>query len=306
MLGAKAIELLIPSEGMRIDPSACVYRRFSRSQCRSCAEVCPTAAMTVEKGPAIDRTRCGSCRRCEAVCPTGAILGDTRELGELAAILAESSGPILGCREPGVTAHAHTGCLGFLGVEGLLALSIFFPEGVSFNLTRCSECPNAQIASGLATDVTAVVGLDAGGGTLSLVNRAEDLTFRENGFSRREFFDVLRRRSVGSFTQAAKRLGQVQPVFDGRRKNLPAQRRLLLRALPLLSDETRQRIERELFPRYQFTSSCSSCTGCAGICPTGAITVGGEDRPEPVFLRQFCTNCKLCTAFCRKSGISDA
>lgn len=305
MLGAKAIELLIPSGGMRIDLSVCVHRRFSRSRCRSCAAACPTAAMTVDMGPAIDRSRCGNCRRCEAVCPTGAILGDTRELGDLAAILAESSGPILGCREPGVTAHAHTGCLGFLNVEGLLALSIFFPEGVSFNLTQCRGCPNAQIVAGLASAVTAVESLDAGGGALRLVNRPGDLTFREKGLSRREFFDVLCRRSVGTITHAAKRLGQARPVFDGRRKNLPEQRRLLLRALPLISAEARQRVESELFPRYQFTSTCSGCTGCAGICPTGAITAGGKDRPEPVFFRQFCTNCKICTAFCRKSGISD-
>jgi hypothetical protein len=74
-----------------------------------------------------------------------------------------------------------------------------------------------------------------GGGALHLVNRPKDLTFRENGFSRSGYFEVLRRRSGGTLSQA----------------------------------------------------------------------FGGKVRPEPVFLRQFCTNCKLCTAFCRKSGISD-
>lgn len=37
----------------------------------------------------------------------------------------------------------------------------------------------------------------------------------------------------------------------------------------------------------------------------GLLALSGKVRPEPVFLRQFYTNCKLCTAFCRKYGIND-
>jgi len=45
--------------------------------CHACAEICPTAAITVSTpatGPAIDIGRCIFCRKCQAACPAGAIV----------------------------------------------------------------------------------------------------------------------------------------------------------------------------------------------------------------------------------------
>lgn len=305
MLGGKVIDLVTASEGLRLDLPRCVHRRFARTHCRACAEVCPTGALSIDKGPWIDAARCTVCRRCESVCPTGALRGDERDLPGLASALAQTPHPVLGCRAPQVQAHVRTGCLGFLEIEGLLALSLFFPEGLAFNLTRCRRCANAGIVQGLEAAVALVerLGEGAGGGRLRLVQRPEDLDFREINLSRRAFFSFLRQRSTDTLTLAAQRLQQTQQPFDGRRKSLPAQRRLLLRALPLIPKGVRQRVETELFPELRFGPTCTACTGCVGICPTGAIITSATDPPEPVFLRHFCTDCRLCAEFCRKGGI---
>lgn len=305
MLGGKVIELLTPASGMQLDLPRCVRRRFARSQCRACAQACPTGALTIDQDPYIDPNLCTACRRCEAACPTGALRGDERDLSALATSLAQSPRPVLGCRAPQVQAHVHTGCLGFLEIEGLLALSAFFPDGLDLNLTRCQQCPNGGIVPELDTTMERLqsLGEASNGGRLRLVKKPEVLQFQEIDLSRREFFAFLRKRSTETATVAANRLQQAQQSLDGRRKSLPAQRRLLLRALPLLPKDLRRQVESELLPDLQFGPNCTDCTGCAGICPTGAISTSTTDPPKPIFLRHFCTNCRLCAEFCRKGGI---
>jgi ferredoxin len=305
MLGEKALDILTPAACIQVDLTRCVHRRFSRTSCRRCAEACPSGALRIEKGPLIDGALCTNCRRCESVCPTGALRGDEREIGDLASSLAQSPRPVLGCRMQGVQAHVHTGCLGFLDVEGLLALGLLFPEGLTLNLTRCRECSNSAILPGLekaAEEVRRLLGGSAGKG-LRLAGTDRELRYQEVNLSRREFFTFMRRRSADTASLAATRLQQAPPKPDGSRKILPTQRRLLLRALPLLPSDIRRDVEDALFPLLHFGQICTGCTGCAGMCPTGAITGSAADPPQPVFFRHFCTDCRLCADFCRKGGI---
>lgn len=54
--------------------ASCLRRRFRRSTCSACVEVCPTAALTLtEEGPALDDIKCLSCADCLFVCPAQAI-----------------------------------------------------------------------------------------------------------------------------------------------------------------------------------------------------------------------------------------
>jgi ferredoxin len=306
MLGGKALELLTPTTGIQVDLSRCVHRRFSRTSCRRCAQNCPSGAIVVEQGPRIDLALCTGCRLCEAACPAGALAGDERAIGALAKALAEHSRPVLGCRAPGVEAHVYTGCLGFLEIEGLLALALFFPAGLTLNLVRCEGCPSAGMLSALegAAERLRQLAGDACAGRLRLARTVADLDYREEALSRREFFTFLRRRSSDTAKLAAARLQNAPEPPDGGRKILPPRRRLLLRALPLLSPEQRPQVEAQLFPALSFEPSCTGCTGCAGICPTGALATTTDDPPRPLFIPQLCTGCSLCAEFCRKGGIA--
>lgn len=305
MLGGKALELLTPVTGIKAELSHCLYQRFARSGCQRCAKACPTAAIALDNGPRIDARRCTACRLCEAACPAGALSGDDRPLATLAKALAEHPRPVLGCRAPGVQAHVHTGCLGFLDTEALLALAIFFPAGLTLNCTRCESCPGAGMLPALTAAVESLRHLPGGPWPerVRLARTPAELGFREASLSRREFFTFLRKCSADTASIAATRLQSTPEPPVGGRKNLPARRRLLLRALPLLGEEERARIEAQLFPALTFTKSCTGCTGCAGICPTGALTASDDEPPRPVFNPRLCTDCSLCIEFCRKRGI---
>jgi ferredoxin len=139
---------------------------------------------------------------------------------------------------------------------------------------------------------------------LRLARTPADLDYREAALSRREFFTFLRKRSTDAATLAAARLQNAPESAAGGRKSLPARRRLLLRALPLLAPEVRSELEAQLFPALSFAPSCTGCTGCAGICPTGALATTTDDPPRPLFIPQLCTGCSLCVEFCRKGGIT--
>lgn len=48
------------------------------------------------------------------------------------------------------------------------------------------------------------------------------------------------------------------------------------------------------------SNTCTGCSACASVCPTGAIkmSVDAEGFYVPVFNQELCTNCKLCTKVC--------
>jgi len=297
---------LTPTTGIQVDLSRCVHRRFSRTNCRRCAHACPSGALVVDHGPRIDPALCAACRLCEAACPAGALAGDERAIGALAKALAEHSRPVLGCRAPGVEAHVHTNCLGFLEIEGLLALALFFPAGLTLNLTRCEGCPSSNMLRTLesATEKLRQLPCEPWATRIRLARTPADLDYREAALSRREFFTFLRKRSTDAASIAASRLQNAPEPASGGRKSLPARRRLLLRALPLLAPEVRSRLEAKLFPTLTFGPACTACTGCTGICPTGALATSADDPPRPIFNPRLCTDCSLCAEFCRKGGIA--
>jgi len=48
------------------------------------------------------------------------------------------------------------------------------------------------------------------------------------------------------------------------------------------------------------SNTCTGCSACASVCPTGAIrmSVDAEGFYVPIFNQELCTNCKLCTKVC--------
>ena len=307
IFGRTALKLLSPQGDVRIDATRCVRRRLVRSSCSACASACPEHAITFDNDPVLDASRCTSCRRCEAACPVGAIEGDSGDLAALAIELAKHPKPVLGCRLPGVHANVHTNCLGFLEIEGLTALGIALPQGVTLNLTRCHECRNASAVAdleALVDEVNQSLPSKPAGGHVRVATKHDEIGVSEPSLPRRRFFAAIGERCAGAAASVVPQLADTgQPQPDGPRRSLPAYRRLLLRSLPTASPQARAPLERDLFPRLTFGPTCNNCTGCAGICPTGAISTSRDDPPRPQFHPSLCTSCGICAEFCPERAI---
>ncbi|MEO1471730.1 MAG: 4Fe-4S dicluster domain-containing protein, partial [Pseudomonadota bacterium] len=66
---------------VRTEPALCAHKRAGKTGCTRCLSVCPTGAITVAAGDAVeavtlDPAICAGCGACAAVCPSGAILAD--------------------------------------------------------------------------------------------------------------------------------------------------------------------------------------------------------------------------------------
>jgi len=55
---------------------------------------------------------------------------------------------------------------------------------------------------------------------------------------------------------------------------------------------------------YRITEKCTNCGDCLGVCPLGAISAGGENRPriDP----DLCTDCGTCSDLCPARAIVGA
>ncbi len=302
-----ALRLLAPGGGVRIDVTACVRTRYSASRCSDCADACPEDAIAHAPLPRLDAGRCIACRLCEAACPTGAIAGDDRGLAALAKELAKTPNPVLGCRVPGVHANVHTGCLGFLDAEGLVALGLALPAGLTLNLTRCKDCVNAAVVGRLESAAAQAAAAPGGAAParVRLVTESKQLAFQESGVSRREFFSLTGRRAAQAASSAAGLDHPLpSPTSFGERKNLPAGRRLLLEQLAPMPAAERRAADAALFPDLAFGAACTNCMGCVGMCPTGAIATSRSDPPRPVFVASLCTACGVCAEFCSVKAIA--
>lgn len=294
--------LLAGGGAPRLDPGRCLRGRFARTSCRRCREACPHAAIVLGTGlPSVKAETCTGCRLCEASCPTGA-LGDPEELGRAIRELGNRPNPVLGCRRSGVDAHARVACLGLLDAEALLALAARFPGGLALNLLRCGDCPSTAIVSSLRRSLEALATLPGSpAGRLRLADSRAALAFADDPLSRRAFLSVFRRRSAAAARVALAR-GQPSAPQAYSAKRIPAGRQALLPVMPHLPPELRAAAEAKFFPALEFSPECRRCTGCAGVCPTGALTTDTGDPPRPLFERSACTACRLCEEFCRRGA----
>jgi ferredoxin len=286
----------------RLDPGRCLRGRFSRTSCRRCQDACPAGAIELGAGlPSVKPEACTGCLLCQASCPTGAF-GEPEELDRAIRELGNRPQPVLGCRLPDSEAHARLACLGLLDGEGLLALAACFPGGLTLNLVHCNACPRAAILPVLRRSLESLGTLPGRpGDRLRPAESKATLAFAGDSLSRRQFFTFLRRRSAAAADAALSRAQPAAPEPYSA-KRLPAGRRALLRVMPELPLPLRAEVEARFFPALAFSPECRRCAGCAGVCPTGALTTDAGDPPRPVFVGSACTACGLCVEFCRRKA----
>jgi ferredoxin len=302
-LGSHALKALTPQGAVTVDHSRCVRHRCKRNECRLCLDVCPVDAITWdEQGLQVSAQGCTQCLRCLSVCPTAALQSPEFSLWQMFADLAGHECPVLGCsHHPGVKSHAQLACLGLLAhPELMLLLGLVFKEGVQINLTCCEDCPNGHIQDGVHAAQDRLKSL-LPDHKVTLARGRDRLNYQPASLSRRELFGLFRERSTRTATVMVERLKASSRSQSYGSKQVPLLRTMLLKALEMMP-EIRPQVCEQLFGQISFTETCTACSGCVGVCPTGAIDPA-EDKSCPVFDQALCVACGSCQAFCRKQGV---
>lgn len=292
---------------LRIDASRCMVMRYSESSCRRCAAVCRYDAIALSDVLSIISDRCTGCLLCTAECPVGA-LEQSKDFSDCLGELSRVPEPILGCIRTSASSHSTLACLGGLSEEHLVTLCHSLSGKVTLNLTACSGCPNQTTIPKLQQRLRTIadVGLSSSNCSIVTVETARDLSYRDETVDRRSFFKAFRK-SV--FKSAAVILSttveQAERRTDYAGKRLPIRRELLNRTRSNLRQELEDRVRQHFGSRISFDQNCTTCQGCAAICPTGALQTEQSDIP-PIFDQQLCTGCGLCSEFCLDEALQIA
>jgi ferredoxin len=214
--------------------------------------------------------------------------------------------PVVGCRrKSGVDAHDRVECLGTLSEEHLISLSVFVPRRVQLNATLCGNCRNAAVLPVLRSRVANLMRLDLDGvqGSVELVEKPDELEFRERACNRRAFFRFLGR---GTLTETGRMVRPQHAAGSAGRaaKYVPRRRALLAAAAEQAPASLRAQISQKYFHRVVLDQTCTACPRCAAMCPTGALKREREGGiPKVVFHSALCTGCGLCPAFCPSGSL---
>lgn len=274
----------------------------------NCLDICPSGAVSWgEQGLNVAADRCTQCLRCMAACPTAALQSPELSLLEALSDLAAHPEPVLGCQlKSAAEAHASISCLGCLAnPELMLLLALVFGEGLQVNLTGCRDCPKGDIREGIQAAQVRLAEIRPEH-KIGLVIEKKNLNYSPPAFSRRELFGLLRNRSKRTALVMVERLQGEISVQSYGSKQVPPIRSLLLKAMKPLPETEQRNISDQLFGRVSFTSSCTGCGGCTGVCPTGALDTSDESRRPPDFDRKRCVGCGSCSAFCLKQGVESS
>jgi ferredoxin len=305
-LGGHAVRALIEQPVVEVDRSRCTRHRFARSTCRSCTSICPTGAINwTEAGLAIDGKTCSLCLLCTAHCPTEALRSSGQELAPTLNDLSQHDRPVLGCRKHATeAAHARIPCLGQIASpKALLLLDLLFPDGLQINLSLCRDCENVMVPAAIKTTSDSLRA--AGWATrLKFIEHPKDLDCSVPMLSRREMFGFFKKRSVRSAGQVIERVLESSAARSYGDKTLPEVHELLNRTIDSLPESPLAMTAQALMqPALTISDQCSGCTGCVGVCPTGALVPAETHRAAPSYQVERCVACGLCASFCRRSAI---
>ena len=306
---------------VRIRESHCVRARYEKSGCSLCADACPHDAISFSPGPVIDMALCTDCTACVAACRTAALEAPTVLFWETLRALAAVPAPVLACElAVDVEGHATVPCIGFLAPEHVVAMAVFLPDGVTFNLTACAECENAPVIEQVVETVerlrdTMPEHLAA---KVSLARSVDDLGFEHQETDRRGFFSA-----IGDMvrTQTMKVLAESRDTDVGKtpfwEKIVPRERMIFERVAGALGEaedaDGLTAVCALLGYSAEVDGTCQLCFGCVGMCPNGAldsieqeikVEYDTEYHEELQFLASRCGGCKVCEEFCLSRSIA--
>lgn len=291
--------------------SRCVRMRFNRNTCSRCIAICAAAAISLDNGIMINGEKCTGCMLCVSECPSDCLSAAGEDFTVLLAKLrkTEKSVPacVLGCKTVrNGSAHVKTCCLGVLSEEHLIALMGHLHKPLYLDLSECGTCRNSSTREKLRMRLESIrtkAAIDFGNKIL-LTEQKENLIVEDVSLDRRGFFQALKNMT---FTQAAELLDDKHeniPVAYSE-KRAPLKRQLLGAAVKNLSETKVTAILNSYAFTLEAGPSCTACSACVGMCPSGALKVKKDaDGAALLFNSSLCSGCALCKDFCPEQAVS--
>ncbi len=294
------------------DPNICAHGNSGLRGCTRCIDACPTTAIvTIGDKVQVNPYLCQGAGSCVAACPSGAmtyafptvsdllrhvqaLLGAYREAGgarpyllfhdgysrskiykKLAELIPESVLPVEVEEIGSVGMDAWLACLAYGAEAVMLAVTGGTPVKVVTEL-------DSQI--GFATAILAGMGFE--GGHIRKLDVSSDLT-------------------VSDFSDLPAAVVKRAARFDA-----PNEKRMILRLAidHIYQQAPSSRRTADLpaeapFGEVQVDSkACTLCMGCVSVCPTAALSAGG-DLPQLKFVEWNCVQCGLCEKACPEDAI---
>ncbi len=298
----------------------CLYGRSRTHACQQCMHACPMGAVRLERGTIyLDPYLCQGCGSCALVCPADAIhmLNPAREelLTGIRDLLAEhaaatDSPPVLVLHGEGMHSEelfaiqgSQDGTrllffavqeIGRIGSETMLAALAY---GAGAVVVACGRGLAPEIVQALEQQrrigAAVLQGLKMPEDRISLFVLPSGANDAEKTGPRVPFSET--RAAVLSASPAP-----LSPDNDRR-----ALTRLAVQHLAGLSSESPASVslpDDAPFGTVVLEEACTLCMACAGACPTGALTAGG-DLPRLYFAENLCHQCGLCLEVCPEAAV---
>jgi MinD superfamily P-loop ATPase len=336
----------IKSDKIAVHEQRCISLRNRNAGCTRCMDVCTSGALSYKDNTAaVDSALCIGCGTCATACPSSAIeilsLSDEELTARIkAAIVATEGHPAIACQVAVDTSLGEgvdeslvcvVPCLGRVDESILIGAAAYKAKQVSLFCHDCGHCAHAP-AKAMIDEVIKSSGsiLTAFGSPLTIVlsedihalasscNNADTV---EEGLSRRDFFFLVKHRSVSVVREATEYQAGRSPQsaelpagtpFEkvGRTGTLsqfvPSRRVRIYNYLRQLGKPVTKQVDSRIVGSLVIAEDrCNACRMCAVFCPTGAIKKLDDGKNFGIaHWPCACMQCRLCESLCPKEAIA--
>ncbi len=284
--------------------------------CRSCILVCPDKAIFPEaEGIRIENHLCSGCSICNSACPSEAIHFTWMLPGNLSSEIRKKKTEI-SCKKVSDPDSAKVPCLGALTLNLLAGLCLEFGT-ITLNVSQCPSCRFGQYCLSQITGLlyrinkfNNILNIPDTALYLKLNQKVNSLKLKQFT-SRKQIFSAISSQVSGKLKMSAANIIYTQSDVIPEEVQFP-DRAFFISIFSGYKSLTnclkKQKNDPvELAPLRKTDKTCTLCTICSDLCPSGALSRNTTEEKNQLFFNWTkCLNCKVCINVCPSGSISQS